>query len=270
MMQLACNYSAALLALLDAGRARVDYLKCSRSDLADSEVRSAAGYGPVLTHFLPGMSAPFAEIDAFPWDWLNDLNRDARVPWMAAHLEAFADSPEAAAAPLPPAERDAVGARIVGKAVEVQSRLEVPLHLELVPWSGRRPLLRCCADPDFITAVLTAADCPLLLDTAHARVSAARLGTPIRDYLAALPLHRVVEVHCSGAVEEAGQLRDRHEPLGDEDYALLDWLIDRCAPRVLTLEYGGTGPQWEPRTDAAALEGQLQRLRRFCDTGTLG
>lgn len=269
-MLLSCNYSAALIALLDRERTAVDYLKCSRGDVADTEVRHAADYGPVLTHFLPGTAAPPEEIHRFPWDWLNDLNRDARVPWMASHLEAFAESEAEAEAEVSLERRDQLGAHIVAMADLIQSALEVPLHLELVPWSGRRPLYRTCAEPAFIADVVTAADCPLLLDTAHAQISAWRLGLPARDYLAALPLERVVEIHCSGVAEEEGRLRDRHQALSESDYSLLDWLADRCAPRVLTLEYGGTGPAWEPRTNAEELEAQLRRLRRFCETGSAG
>lgn len=263
-MFLACNYSHALLRLLDEGRARVDFIKCSRLDVADAEVRAAADYARVLTHFLPAVDAPAEVVDSFPWDWLNHLNREVGAPWMASHLEAA--PPEEAAGVEPEAleEQERVGTAIILSAREMRDRLEVPLHLELVPWSGRRPLYRCCVEPEFVRAVLELADCPLLLDTAHARISAHRLGHSIEDYLSALPLERVLEIHCSGVAEEEGELRDRHGPLAEEDYALLEWLGARCPAQVITLEYGGTGPKFEARTDAAALEAQLGRLGELC------
>ncbi len=265
-MQLACNYSPQLIALLDARTARVDYIKCSRFDLADTEVRHAADYAPVLTHFLPAAGAPPAEIDDFPWDWLNGLNRDVRAPWVATHLEAPVD-PDAVDETPSAGAVERIHACLLENIGVMERRLTVPLHLELIPYSRRRPVAACCVEPDFVTSVVRASDCPLLLDTAHAQVTAQTLGIPLYDYLQALPLDHLVEVHCSGVIEEDGQLRDRHLELAEGDYLLLEWVRRHSAAQVITLEYGGTGPLFVWRSDAEALDSQLRRLRSLCETG---
>jgi uncharacterized protein (UPF0276 family) len=68
-------------------------------------------------------------------------------------------------------------------------------------------------------------------------VSAAALGVDVRDYLSGLPLRRIAQIHVSGPRERDGRLVDAHEPLQEIDYALLDYVLARSDPRMVTLEY---------------------------------
>jgi hypothetical protein len=102
----------------------------------------------------------------------------------------------------------------------------------------------------------------LLLDLAHARIAAHNRGEDVCAYLSALPLERVREIHvCGPGPDRSGVLQDEHQEMGEEDYALLDWTLERTHPLVVTLEYGGTGSHFEWRSDLATLERQLTRLR---------
>jgi uncharacterized protein len=74
-------------------------------------------------------------------------------------------------------------------------------------------------EPTFITEVLGRVNTDMLLDIAHAGVSASRFGRDIKDYLAELPMECVKQLHISG---EDKTLRDAHEPLQTEDYKLLE------------------------------------------------
>jgi uncharacterized protein (UPF0276 family) len=128
-------------------------------------------------------------------------------------------------------------------------------------WTRHRPAY--VVDPAFISGVVEETGCGLLLDLAHARVAAHYHGEPVRDYLARLPLDRLVEIHVSGPRPlEAngktgdGRLYDAHRSLQEEDYTLLRWVLERSAPRAVTLEY------WR---DRAQLETQLRRLRALLD-----
>jgi len=73
-------------------------------------------------------------------------------------------------------------------------------------------------------------------------------------YLEELPLDRVVEIHVSGPRFENGWWHDYHDTLQTEDYALLEWVLRRSTPRVVTLEY------WK---DIAQVREQLLRLSRL-------
>ena len=94
-------------------------------------------------------------------------------------------------------------------------------HLENMPAT---PLLNNGFEsaPATIRRVLSTLDTGLLLDLAHARVAAAFQQMTVEDYLMALPLGRVWQIHVSGVREVDGMLRDAHEPLQEADYEILN------------------------------------------------
>lgn len=136
--------------------------------------------------------------------------------------------------PLPHPER--ATRRLIQRVRRLARSIHVPVILENIeplPFQGY----------DFevqtgqITQVLEETDCGFLLDIGHARVSAARLGVEVDDYLRRLPLNRVVQVYVSGPRLRAGSLDDAHEPLQEVDYALLDFVLKRTKSQAVTLEY---------------------------------
>ena len=110
------------------------------------------------------------------------------------------------------------------------------------------------SDLQRISHILEQIHCDMLLDTGHARIAASLRRMDIFEYFRQLPLHRVVQIHASGPRERNGQLADVHEPLQEEDYTILEWLLQRTRPQVLTLEYF---------RDPAGLREQLNRLALF-------
>lgn len=88
-----------------------------------------------------------------------------------------------------------------------------------------------------IREILTQTDVGFLLDIAHARVVASIFGVDVHDYIDALPLERVRQIHISGPRVKNGYFYDAHEDLGEEDYELLNWVLMRKKPEVVTLEY---------------------------------
>jgi uncharacterized protein len=75
-----------------------------------------------------------------------------------------------------------------------------------------------------------------------------------KTYLDQLPLEKVVEVHVSGPRRRRGRLLDSHEHMQAADYRLLEHVISRQEPQVVTLEY---------TQDRDHLSQQLSRLRRL-------
>jgi len=95
--------------------------------------------------------------------------------------------------PLPDAER--ATRRFIRQVKKLARAIRVPVTLENMPvplpFDGYDFEVRT----ERITEVLEKTDCGLVLDTGHARVSAAALGMDVRDYARGLPLARVVQVH---------------------------------------------------------------------------
>ncbi len=155
--------------------------------------------------------------------------------------------------PLPNPERAAQ--RFIRQVKKLASSVQVPVLLENIeplPFDG----YDFEAQPDRITQMLEGAECGFLLDIGHARVSAAVLRVDVHDYLSDLPLKRVMQVHVSGPRMRGGRLVDAHEPLQEPDYTLLDFVLERTQPQVVTLEY---------IREREALQEQLCRLRSVVD-----
>lgn len=129
--------------------------------------------------------------------------------------------------------------------------IAVPLIIENLDYNPGGAYEYIC-EPDFIAEVLRETKVGLLLDLAHARVSAARLGYTIAAYLDHLPLERVMQIHVSGPRWIDGLLVDVHDTLLDEDYDLLSRTLAHTAPKALTLEYA---------RDAQGLLTQIDQLR---------
>lgn len=108
-------------------------------------------------------------------------------------------------------------------------------------------------DPRFISDLTAHAGVGLLLDVAHARISARNTGVDERDYLTALPLGSVRQVHLSRHGSDGTRAWDAHDPLEEQDWRYFLELIPLLPDlRYVTIEY---------YRDADALLAQLVRLR---------
>lgn len=256
--QLGCNYSPQLIALLERKAVSVEWIKLSRWDAFAEELAVARPLRPVLLHVLPRAGLP--SLDALPWTWeeMNATTAACGSPHAALHLAS-----RAADWRQPPTRCDLLN-RLAKATRTFASNLSAPLLVENVDYTPHDTLLREPTDPELIAEVCERADVELLLDLAHARIAAYHRGEEIHGYLSRLPLKRVREVHvCGPAVDAERGMHDAHAEMGEEDYALLAWTLARTSPLVVSLEYGGTGPLFARRSDAAAIERQLTRLRRM-------
>ncbi len=108
-------------------------------------------------------------------------------------------------------------------------------------------------DPAFIGEVMDQAGADLLLDVAHARISACNTGRDEAEYFAALGLDRALQVHLSRHAECGGRARDAHEALGEADWDYFAGLLPRLPGlRYATIEY---------YKDPERLLAQIARLR---------
>ena len=255
MPELGCNYSPELMSLFGAGRVDVDWIKLSRWEVFREELEVARPVRPVLLHVLPSAGSPsFDDVD---WDGLNRAMRDCGSPHTGLHLStARADWGDGEPSDDEIVERLAAGTRLWA------SRMEAPLLVENVPFhDGARGCLRPATDPEVIREVCERADVGLLLDLAHLRVSCWHRAEDAHAYLQRLPLERVREIHvCGPEMTEDRGLLDRHLEMRAEDYELLRHALEWTSPRVVSLEYGGTGPKFIWRSEIDVLERQLHML----------
>lgn len=201
------------------------------SNLLTSKLRASTAVKSVRNYHLLTQS-PWAtpHIDLLPPGYLRLVQR-------------FKISP-----PLP-SERLSVR-RYISRVRRLQDALDIPVVLENMPMlPGGKYQIQ--SDPRMINTILEQTGCNMLLDTGHAQIAAAMRGWQVEDYINELPLEKVVHIHVSGPREQNGYLFDAHEPLQEEDYRLLEWILQRTQPQVLTLEYF---------KDPIELKTQLDRL----------
>jgi uncharacterized protein (UPF0276 family) len=242
--------------LLISRAMQVDYLETG-AHFSDDAVARFPGQ-PFLLHnavFNWSLAQPDAlsAPDLLPLT-LARLER-TRSPWLSVHLgfsatEVFFDG--CMQARTPPLGRAELLATIGANVRALAAALPVPVILENLDYNPTGAYEHICT-PDFIAATIDATGAGMLLDLAHARVSAAALGLTIGEYLAQLPLDRVRQLHVSSPrPRDDGTLADVHEVLLEDDYRLIAELVVRCRPAVLTLEYS---------RDEAELLSQVGRLR---------
>lgn len=146
----------------------------------------------------------------------------------------------------------------IRKVRRLARRLTVPILLENLPsWPDRRWQYNFEVETERIDRVLASTGAGLLLDLGHARIAAEGLGMTVEAYLNRLPLERVRQIHASGPREKDGHLYDLHQPLQAVDYVLLEWVLARTRPEVVTLEY---------IQERDALGEQIHRLKEILAT----
>lgn len=179
-------------------------------------------------------------------------------PWFSLHLGFSAERVRFADGMLPLSptlDRDTCLTRLIETIARVKRSLSVPLLIENLDYCPGGAYEHICR-PDFIAEVLERTDCGLLLDLAHLQVSADWQGLSPEEYLARLPLERVVEVHVSSPRRVGERLDDQHEELLERDYELLRLVLERSQPRAVVLEYSRA---------AERLSDQLRRVRLALD-----
>lgn len=177
-----------------------------------------------------------------------------QAPWLSMHLGYSAAHVTFQKGQQPVSEvlgHGIVVERLIHNITALKAAINVPLLLENLDYNATGAYEHIC-EPVVIRTVLEATDTYLLLDLAHAQVSASRLGVAQGDYLAQLPLARVKQLHVSSPRPVGETLTDVHETLRPVDYGLLESVLEQTDPWAVTLEY---------RRDAAALRTQLERLR---------
>jgi uncharacterized protein (UPF0276 family) len=183
----------------------------------------------------------------------------SRSPWLSLHLgfssaeiEFHNETIHPLSATLPP---DLIFERTCRTLLALNKKIDVPLLIENMDYNPTGAYESIC-QPDFISRVLATSNTWLLLDLAHARVSAAALGLALEDYLGRLPLERVRQIHINHPGWRDKRRFDSHEALEEEDYLLLEDILRRCSPWSITLEYN---------RDEALMSAQVRRLRSILE-----
>jgi uncharacterized protein (UPF0276 family) len=263
-MKIGATLSPALLALLDCGQIDVDYIEVN-GELELKDLQAALARRPVLLHdlaydFWLNYAAPFDEATMHKARVMLDL---AQPPWHSTGIGASAEPQRhtteywrgAPASALQP--REGCLANIVQNGRRLQTWMGIPLLLENFNYHPTNAYEYIC-EPDIFGWLIEEIGCDVLLDLAHAQISAFNLQwSDPRTYLAALPLDKVREVHINHPYnDDDRQMLDRHLPIDHADIDLLRWTLER-APRAEAITIESHLP------DEAALSYEVELLHEL-------
>jgi uncharacterized protein len=228
-----------------------------------------------LAHGLPDGLAALRDrgVTVIPHGTRLSLGSAEPVP--AARVSAFAAAAELTGTPLAsehiafvraggveaghllplPRSREAVAA-VAANVARVRAELDVPLALEPIAavfdWPDDE-----LTEAQFLTEILDATGCSLLLDVENVYANARNRGEDPVPLLDALPLDRIAYVHVAGGSEGDGDgvYHDTHtDATPPEVLDLLAALCARSRPPAIMLERDGNYPP------AEELRGELDRI----------
>jgi uncharacterized protein (UPF0276 family) len=101
---------------------------------------------------------------------------------------------------------------VVDRVRQVQARLgpDLPFGLENATTYLRFPRSDEMSEAEFLTEIVSGADCGLLLDVNNVYVNSVNHGFDPRAFIDALPLDRVMQVHLAGHEWVDGTIIDTH------------------------------------------------------------
>ena len=218
-----------------------DFLECAPENWIGvggrygDALEELAAKHPLVCHGLSLSLGGFAPLDETFLLRVRRFLERHRVPLYSEHLSYCADDGQLYdLLPIPFTEEAVhhVAARIrrtqdiVGRRIAVEN-----VSYYAAPHQAMREI-------DFIKAVLSEADCDLLLDVNNIYVNAINHRYDAEEFLAQLPAGRVAYIHVAGHYDEAEDLKvDTHgAPVKDAVWDLLGSAYVRIGPRPTLLE----------------------------------
>lgn len=254
-MKFAINYSPQAAELVQAGAIEIDLFKCP--DWPEV-VSVAQPVKPVYIHFpIKIGQGVLADVDfAAIETWLNTTD----TVHINSHLVATQDYVGAEATV------DDVIDSIVREVETLTRHFGADrVTVENIPYRPSSQHHPHTVDPHLIQAVVKATGCGFLFDVSHAVLTCENTAHDFESYVAALPLHRLRELHITG-IETVDDRRTDHMPLHAEDWQRIEWVVGQIRagywpePHVMAFEYGGITDKFDWRSDSHVIAQQVPRL----------
>lgn len=261
-MKYGCNYSKELIDLLKSDVNICDYIKIGAFGNTQALLDKAYSKKPLLIHGFGWFErGGMPDLGILDYNRMNDELQQYESPFVGMHIMAFDKDCDV---------NKNIVEHIISNFQEIQESLDVPLLLENMDYSEYytyETTVKETVYPLTIKKVIEASDAYLLFDLSHARVSAYQLGIDIYDYIDALPLERLKEIHFSGSFySEKEGFMDIHGIMNENDFEVARYIAAHHKVRtsncleVITLEYGVA---IKGHTDKEAIRSQLIQLREI-------
>lgn len=262
-MYIGCNWSKALKFILEKDATKLDYIKSGAYGTFNEQFSTMRSIRPILLHGLGYFEhTGMKDIEMVDFNFANSLIKKCNSPHYGLHLSIKNSD-------MYPGMTNENIYEHMSKQIQIfKKKLTVPLLLENTPDS---PQDRVIFDhypyfmPKQFSRLFIDNDVSFLLDLTHAKITAQYHGWNIHDYIRELPLNRVVEIHVNGSsYDKDGFPADTHQAMENEDYKLLEWVLNYTKPHIVTLEYNGIETENDD-TIIYSLQNQLMKIQSICN-----
>jgi len=176
---------------------------------------------------------------------LKRLIRRTQTPWLSDHL-CWGSVDGRYTHDLLPMPYTFAAAKITARKIrEARDFLEVPIAVENVSSYAEFHVSEM-TEWEFLTEVVEQADCGILLDVNNIYVSSRNHGFDPREYLNAIPAHRVAQIHIAGHTQYRKYTLDTHDhPVLDPVWKLYRHAVSRTGRTATLLEWDARIPSFD-------------------------
>lgn len=247
--------------ILDA-KPSVDWFEIISENYMDTDGTPRRYLEKILAHYpivMHGVSLSIGTIDPLNSEYLEKLKKLAswvKPAWISDHLCWTGVAHRNLHDLLPVPYTEEALRHIVGRIKQVQEHLETPLALEN-PSTYLQFTSSQMSEAEFISRMASESGCRLLLDVNNIYVTCFNHGLDPKEYLDALPLDRVIQVHLAGHSNHGTHIIDTHDDVViDEVWALYKYLIHKAGRVPNTMvEWDDKIPEFE------ILFGEIEKAR---------
>lgn len=260
-MKFGCNYSEELLEVIEKDGDIVDYIKMGAFHETYDLLDKALTYKPILLHGF-GWHERLGMKDAKNLDfkYMNQMLMKYGSPHLGIHALAFLKDDGNLG-------KEGVLRRMIEnyKYFHENIKQEIVLeNMDFSPFYTRDATIKASTQPDFVQTLFRETKAGVLLDMAHAKVSAYHLKIPYEKYLEMFLEFPIKEIHASGTTYVEGQgLKDSHDKMKKEDMEVLKWLKYEAKPAIITLEFGDIRSRRKIPFTKNELEEQLLQIKEL-------
>lgn len=212
-------------------------------------VRALADEFPIVCHSL-GLSLGTDEpIDEVYVDKIARVVELTRARWLGDHLAMTRIGALDLGQLVPISFSRRCVEIVAANLARARRRIGVPIILENISYylpvpGGEMP------EWQFIRRICEEADCGLLLDLNNLHVNATNHRYDPLEFLQGIPLDRVMQIHLAGSRWSGDMLVDSHsDPVGAEVWRYLEWVVARCVPGCIILEWDRDFPPFSVIVD---------------------
>jgi uncharacterized protein (UPF0276 family) len=194
---------------------------------------------------------------------IKELTKRTKTPWLSDHL-CWGSVDGRYTHDLLPLPYTFEAIRITAERVRmVQDYLEIPVAVENVSSYAEYHDSEM-TEWEFLSEVVHAADCGILLDVNNIYVSSQNHGFDPMEYVNSIAADRVAQIHIAGHSKFEKYILDTHDhPVLDPVWGLYARAIERCGPTATLLEWDDNIPSFE-EVHAEALKANRFLLAGEC------